>query len=543
MNPNRILKPGRNCLDIYDAEASGLLVDARDFYGAFVRGALGARQYILMAGWQFESRVRLLRGADEEAFGGDSRFLPFLTSLCEKNPDLHIYILAWDFTFLFSLNRQWFQKWIFETWGGHERIHFVDDDCHALGASHHQKFVVIDGTLAFAGGMDLCAGRWDDRRHQKENPERVDPSGQAFDPVHDVQAHVTGPAAGALADLFTGRWLAAGGPPLTLPPPSGRPPAFDDALPIAIPRVALSRTRARTLLPPQDEIREIRQLYQDAIAAAEKLIYLENQYFTSGAVHRALLERLADENRPKLQVLHVLPQRAHTLMEQASLAHLQKKILDSLRTAAKQGGHRLGIYSPVSGAGPSEVQVYIHSKVLVVDDRFLTVGSANTTNRSMGLDTELNLSWEAAPNDGESIRSIREARLSLLAEHLGNGDMPDSGDLVEFLDRRADAGDTRLRRHDGDVEDVARWLDELGATEIADSEKPFLDEQIYETVSRDPAGFFARGLTALNGILGNGPAGSSTGRMARFRRFLRYVFPIAALAAGLTLFWLYFRGP
>ncbi|HOP35750.1 MAG TPA: hypothetical protein PL090_05450, partial [Syntrophales bacterium] len=106
MDPYRILKPGRNCLDLYDAEASGLLVDARDFYGAFFRAALGARQYILMAGWQFESRVRLLRGTDEKAMGGDSRFLPFLTSLCEKNPDLHIYILAWDFTFLFSLNRQ-----------------------------------------------------------------------------------------------------------------------------------------------------------------------------------------------------------------------------------------------------------------------------------------------------------------------------------------------------------------------------------------------------------------------------------------------------
>ncbi len=542
MNHNPILKPGLNCLDIYAAEASGLLVDARDFYGAVARAALGARKYILMAGWQFESRFRLLRGTDEEAFGGDSRFLPFLTSLCEKNPDLHIYILAWDFTFLFSLNRQWFQKWIFETWGGHERIHFLDDDCHALGASHHQKLVVIDGTLAFAGGMDLCAGRWDDRRHLGENPERVDPSGQAFDPVHDVQAHVTGPAARALADLFTQRWLAAGGTPLTLPPPSGRPPAFDDALPIAIPRVALSRTRARTLLPPQDEIREIRQLYQDAVAAAEKSIYIENQYFTSGAVHRALLERLADENRPKLQVVLVLPQRAHTLMEQASLAHLQKKLLDSLKKAAKRGGHRLGLYSPVSGTGPSEVQVYIHSKVLVVDDRFITVGSANTTNRSMGLDTELNLSWEAAPDEGESIRSIREARLSLLAEHLGNGDIPEEGDLVEFLDRRAEAGDTRLRRHGGDVEDVARWLDELGATEIADSEKPFLDEQIYETVSRDPSGFFARGLTALNGILDNGQAGSSPGRMARFRRFLRYVFPLAALAAGLALFWLYFSG-
>ncbi|HPQ60331.1 MAG TPA: hypothetical protein PLR43_02300, partial [Syntrophales bacterium] len=75
------------------------------------------------------------------------------------------------------------------------------------------------------------------------------------------------------------------------------------------------------------------------------------------------------------------------------------------------------------------------------------------------------------------------------------------------------------------------------------SEKPFLDEQIYETVSRDPSGFFARGLTALNGILDNGPSGSSPGRMARFRRFLRYVFPLAALAAGLALFWLYFRGP
>ena len=77
-----ILKPGTNCRGIYRVHQSGLLVDARDYYGAFHRSALRARHYILLAGWQFDSEVRLVRGRDAVPAAGDARLLNFLENLC-----------------------------------------------------------------------------------------------------------------------------------------------------------------------------------------------------------------------------------------------------------------------------------------------------------------------------------------------------------------------------------------------------------------------------------------------------------------------------
>jgi hypothetical protein len=64
-----------------------------------------AQHYILIAGWQFDSTVRLLRGEDIDKANGEVRFLPFLDSLCKKNPELRLYILAWNFSLIYALSR------------------------------------------------------------------------------------------------------------------------------------------------------------------------------------------------------------------------------------------------------------------------------------------------------------------------------------------------------------------------------------------------------------------------------------------------------
>ena len=96
----RILDPQSNCMGIYDASDTGLLVDSCDYYRAFYHTARRARHYLLMAGWQFDSEVRLVRGKEAEQ-AGDVRLLPFLEGLCEATPGLQIYILAWDFSMIF----------------------------------------------------------------------------------------------------------------------------------------------------------------------------------------------------------------------------------------------------------------------------------------------------------------------------------------------------------------------------------------------------------------------------------------------------------
>ena len=146
----KILKTGRNCWDISEAKKAGLLVDARDYYRAFYRAAKAAESYILLSGWQFDSNVDLLRGDDAKAAGSSATFLPFLNDLCEQKTALRIYILAWDFSMLYSIDREWFQSW-YINWTTNERLKFRFDCCDDFDASHHQKFVVIDGTIAFVG--------------------------------------------------------------------------------------------------------------------------------------------------------------------------------------------------------------------------------------------------------------------------------------------------------------------------------------------------------------------------------------------------------
>lgn len=500
-----ILQPGRNCLGLFDVEETGLLVDARNYYLAFHDAARQAQRFILVAGWQFDSDVELARGGDRLGRGEDTRLLPFLNDLCEKNPYLQVRILAWDFSMLFSLEREWFQEWIFD-WSTSSRLKFRFDANHPLAGSHHQKFAVIDGRIAFVGGTDICSSRWDDRRHRADNPERRNGPGEFYGPYHDIHTYHTGAVAKALVTLFRERWIRAGGEPLLLEFMAGKPrPLHPPLLPVAAEKVALSRTRPRTLLSPGTAVQEIRALYRDAIDAAERLIYMENQYFTSRLVFEALCRRMEERGRTKLQIVMVLPRRPKALREEISLGAEQMRLLAELQEIARLTGHSLGIYYPVSSGG--DRSVYVHSKLLLVDDRFLTVGSANATNRSMGLDSELNVAWEAdSLRQRELIRSIRRVRMSLLLELTGLAGvrawrerrLSEGEGLVARLDSLADEGVSRLRRHELEPFDNKEWIRDLLPKGFRlDPEFPLL-EDVYEFFSAEETAHFMEGIGRLS---------------------------------------------
>lgn len=152
---------------------------------------------------------------------------------------------------------------------------------------------------------------------------------------------------------------------------------------------------------------------------------------------------------------------------------------------------------------------FIHSKLLLVDDRFLTVGSANATNRSMGLDTELNLSWEAVDPAGqpELVAAIRGVRTSLLAEHAGlygRGEEEQRferiEDLTSHLECLADDHDTRLCRYAPDAFlENSDWTEALEPIAlVVDPEKPVDSELIFERFSKIETGSFARGIFKLS---------------------------------------------
>jgi phosphatidylserine/phosphatidylglycerophosphate/cardiolipin synthase-like enzyme len=493
---------------VYDVTESGLLIDSNAYYRAFFRAAAMARNYILLAGWRFESNVRLVRGTEAEQVGCPTGLLAYLDYLCGKNPRLVIYVLAWDFSLIFALDREWFLKWKFNR-TSNGRIHFRFDKVHAIGATHHQKFAVIDGRVGFVGGIDFSAGHWDDSDHRPDNPDRVDSKGNPYEPCHDLQTFFSGPAVQELVDLFFHHWSIAGRQMLELlRPPDDIHYDIEPSHSLPASRIALSRTAARTILPIRDSVVEIRSLFLDAIAASTRLIYIENQYFSSQAVYKALVDRMKAKEGTKLEIVIVLPGKMHAFFEELSLGLTQMRMTRSLRKVADDTGHSLGIYwTAANGTEGGEIQTYIHAKLILIDDRFLSVGSANTTNRSMGLDSELNVSWEADPErDKKLVRSIRRVRVKLIAEHAGLRRAVESRrlytckGLVAYLDRLTDTPRHRLRRYNPEFAlGESNWLHELGASDlIIDPEKPIIEENVYEHIARNKTSFITRGILLLN---------------------------------------------
>lgn len=510
MSTRGIIRPGRNCRTLGEVDSSGVMIDGRDYYRVFYHAARKARNHILISGWQFDSGVRLLRGEDILDSGEETRFLNFLNTLCEKNPDLRIYILAWNFSYIFILDREWMQKRIFSR--SNPRISFHFDNRHAFAASQHQKFVVIDGYASFVGGMDICSSRWDDRRHDHDNPYRVDAGGKPYGPYHDVNSYVTGPVVEDLTEIFRSRWLDTTGEELELKPARRADFIPPEEIGVALPAnsAAVCRTQAHSLARLKTSVREIRSLYIDAIRSARSLIYIENQYFSSYAVYRALVKRMKS-SAPGLQIVMLLPKKEQTLMENIYVGIAQARLLKSLKRVARRRGHSLGIYYPVvrSKKGREE-QVFIHSKLMVVDDRFLTIGSANANNRSMGLDTELNLAWEArGAGHGDLAASIKRLRVDLLAEHTGFNTksvldaLGRTEGLVAYLEAVAHSSASRLRRHRLKrslyLSRVMRFLklDRI----ILDPERAVIDENIIAVVSPERRSLYKMGAALLKRLL------------------------------------------
>jgi phospholipase D1/2 len=457
-----ILQLGRNAWKAARPDAAGVLVDAAAYYRAFYAAALQAKRSIILSGWQFDSGVPLLRGRDAPP-GAEVRLLKLLNRLCERTPELEVYILAWNFHVVFSLEREWMQTLYFE-WATNRRVHFRFDDTQAAQGAHHQKFVVVDRSVSFVGGIDLCEARWDDRRHQQHNPLRHS-HGAPTKPYHDVQAYLLGcETADVLRELFADRWARTEGPEVALPEcefdpalAAGFSEQGPDALPLGSGAVAFSRTDARA---PQQTVREVERLLVDAIMAADRSIYIETQYFSSRAICEALVARMRQAERPGLEIVMVINAKPEALKEELAVGLRQAKILTRLAQTAGGTGHRLGIYHTLSaGDAPERPSTYIHSKLLVVDDRFLTVGSANLTNRSMGVDTELHVSWEAtgsSEHDAQLRQRIEAFRVSLLAEHTGLDhdealaaatDLGSVDGLVARLDGLTRLPNARLTRH------------------------------------------------------------------------------------------------
>jgi phosphatidylserine/phosphatidylglycerophosphate/cardiolipin synthase-like enzyme/uncharacterized membrane protein YdjX (TVP38/TMEM64 family) len=271
--------------------------------------------------------------------------------------------------------------------------------------------VTVDDRIAFVGGFDIAQSRWDSRAHKAKDSRRDFNSGHSYPPFHDMQMLVDGKAAAALAELARYRWDQVDGEAALPVDPGPRDPwparvqtLFNNL------DVAISRTfpeygqRAKP-------IREVERLFVDLIESAEHFIYFENQYFTSALVANTLIKRLHVASGPEIVI--VLP--SHTgLKEQITMDVIRAGLLHRLREA--DAHDRLRVYAPMDPALPEGNCIKVHAKLMYVDHRYLRVGSANLSGRSMGLDSECDLSLELTrPEDRQAGREFLHG---LLAEHL-----------------------------------------------------------------------------------------------------------------------------
>jgi phosphatidylserine/phosphatidylglycerophosphate/cardiolipin synthase-like enzyme len=399
------LQAGRNCAAIARDARAAVLIDAATYFECLERALPRAQHSILIIGWDFDGRIRLCPGRQDCRPLGE-----FFRSLVDRRPDLQIRILVWSGAVVQG-GGEALPLLLGADWQEHPRITLRLDRNHPLYAAHHQKIVVLDDRLAFVGGIDLTVQRWDTCAHRHDDPDRLGPDNTSYSPVHDVQMIVDAEAAARVADVARQRWRAATGEDLASARgtldlwPTSLDPDFTGA-PIAV---------ARTMPAWKDApgLREIAVLTEDMLLAAQHHVYIETQYLTASNVRRVITKSLATRRGPEIVI--VTRKKAWGLLERFVMGANGERMMRHLRQADRHG--RLRLYYPVVEEKGGACEVKVHSKVMIVDDRILRIGSANLNNRSMGLDTECDLAIEAA-NEAQK-ETIAGVRNRLLAEHLG----------------------------------------------------------------------------------------------------------------------------
>ena len=436
-----IVQPGKNCWRIERAGRFHCVQDGADYFRLVRWALLNARKTVFILGWDISATVDLEPGVG--ASDAPTRLADLLVFVARRRPHLRCYILIWDYAALYTLERDPFSRWRLGWWTP-RRVRFGFDDHHPVGGSHHQKIVVVDDQLAFCGGIDLTGHRWDTSAHRLEEPARIDASGKPYEPYHEVQAMVAGPIATSLGVLARDRWRVLGEERM---PPLGAATAdlwpSDVTADLTDVNVAIARTVPQS--DTQPAVRECEALFLDSIAQARQTIYIESQYFTNDALGRALAARLREPDGPEIVV--IAPRECHGWLEVNTMGVFRASVFRQLMAADRYKRLRL-VYPAASRT--QQVPTFVHSKVMIVDEALVRIGSANFSRRSMGVDTECDLAVDAC-GDPKVEAGIRHIRDRLLAEHLSlpvdevARGIERMGSLGALIDARESAEHTLVR--------------------------------------------------------------------------------------------------
>lgn len=459
MRDGRLLVAGQTCWRVEHADRVACIIDGQDYFRRVKAAMLQARRRILLIGWDFDTRMLLERGG--RTLPGPNPLGTFLRYLVRIRPDLEIHLLRSNVRLVSAFEAMWGAVTPVALMNrlSSDRLQFAVDGVHPVGAVPHQKIVVVDDAIAFCGGIDLTVDRWDTREHLHHNVFRRN-VGHTYGPRHDVAVAVDGAAAAALAEHARGRWQAATG--VTLEPVTATHTVWPDDLEPTMRDIEVGIARTRPEFEGQSEAREVEALNLAALAVADRAIYLENQYLASRKIVDVLAVRLQEPDGP--EVVIVMPRHSESRLEEQAMDSARFRMLHLLWAADKH--QRLGVYWPVTdtrgessgrradGEEKGATSIYVHSKVMVIDDQLLRIGSSNLNNRSLGFDSECDVAFEAHPGDDGHKKvsaAIAAVRTSLVAEHLGvsaeefDRALADQGSLLKAIEALRGQGKTLSR--------------------------------------------------------------------------------------------------
>jgi phosphatidylserine/phosphatidylglycerophosphate/cardiolipin synthase-like enzyme len=374
-----------------------VLIDGEEALTEMVEAISAAKSHVHIAGWHTSPEFRPTRQA------GAPTLRELLADVAERVP-VRLLMWAGPPLPLFKPTRRMAR----EACAGFRRDSRVRCELDQRERSmhcHHEKIVVVDDEVAFVGGIDFTALSGDRHDSTAHEPDR--PLGW-----HDVATKLRGPVVADVATHFTQRWAEVAGERLA--PPSTPEPAGDTAV-----RLVRTVPERNYRFAPRGEFGILAE-YLRALRSARSLVYLENQFLWSPEVVNVLADLLRTPPQDRFRVVLVLPRRPD------NGADTTRGQLGRLLSADGENG-RLLTTTISTHAGQDTGPLYVHAKVGIVDDRWLTVGSANLNEHSLFNDTEVNI----VTSDPDL---ARDTRVRLWAEHLERPESEVAGDPIDVVD-------------------------------------------------------------------------------------------------------------
>jgi phosphatidylserine/phosphatidylglycerophosphate/cardiolipin synthase-like enzyme len=358
-----------------------VLIDGAEVLPAIAEAMLQAESHVHLAGWYFTPSFALVRD-------GDPLVLRDLLSQLAERIDVRVLSWAGAPLPLFRPSRAEVRA-MRDRLVDRSRTQVALDGHERPMHCHHEKTIVIDDRIAFVGGLDLTSedgDRYDARHH----PARAKVG------WHDVATRIEGPAVADVAESFNMRWREVTGERLAAPAVA---PASGD---VELQIVRTVPEKIYKSLPRGDF--GILESYIRAIRSAERFIYLENQFLWSPEIASVLADKIARPPSDNFRILVLLPVKPNTGVDDT------RGVLGEL-LEADAGEGRIFASAIFARTDLRADPIYVHSKVGIVDDRWLTIGSANLNEHSLFNDTEMNV----VTHDPEL---ARHTRLRLWSEHL-----------------------------------------------------------------------------------------------------------------------------